>query len=96
MAIEFQVYERIGVQLSTMYEEASIPVIAVEIPQPGAVFYGIDNYRVGQLAGKALVKAAQEHWQGEIDELLLLDLEIAGSLPTSSCLGRRDLRFGNP
>jgi len=81
LAIEFQVYERIGSQLSAIYEKASIPVIAVEIPQPGAVFFGIDNYNVGQLAGKALVKAAQQHWQGEIDELLILDLEIAGSLP---------------
>jgi ribose transport system substrate-binding protein len=81
LAIEFQVYERIGAQLSALYEQASIPVIAIEIPQPGAVFFGIDNHRVGQLAGKALVKAAQEHWHGEIDELLMLDLEIAGSLP---------------
>lgn len=81
LAIEFQVYERIGPQLSTIYEKASIPVIAVEIPQPGAVFYGIDNYNVGQLAGKALIKAAQQHWRGQIDELLMLDLEVAGSLP---------------
>lgn len=81
LAIEFQVYERMGRQLSAIYEEASIPVIAVEIPQPGAVFFGIDNYTVGQLAGKALVRAAQRQWQGNIDELLLLDLEIAGSLP---------------
>jgi ribose transport system substrate-binding protein len=81
LAIEFQVYERIGAQLSALYEQASIPVIAVEIPQPGAVFFGIDNHRVGQLAGKTLVKAAQDQWRGEIDELLMLDLEIAGSLP---------------
>lgn len=81
LAIEFQVYERIGSQLSAIYEKAGIPVIAIEIPQPGAIFFGIDNYNVGQLAGKALVKAAQHHWHGEIDELLMLDLEIAGSLP---------------
>jgi len=81
LAIEFQVYERIGSQLSAIYEKAGIPVIAIEIPQPGAIFFGIDNYNVGQLAGKALVKAAQHHWRGEIDELLMLDLEIAGSLP---------------
>lgn len=81
LAIEFQVHERIGPQLSAIYEKAAIPVIAVEIPQPGARFYGIDNYSVGQLAGKALVKAAQVRWAGEIDELLMLDLEIAGSLP---------------
>jgi ribose transport system substrate-binding protein len=61
LAIEFQVYERIGSQLSNIYENASIPVIAVEIPQPGATYFGIDNYSVGQLAGKSLVKAAQQH-----------------------------------
>jgi ribose transport system substrate-binding protein len=81
LAIEFQVYERIGSQLSKIYEGASIPVIAVEIPQPGAVFFGIDNYSVGQLAGRSLVKAAQTHWRGEVEELMMLDLEIAGSLP---------------
>lgn len=81
LAIEFQVYERMGSQLAALYEQASIPVIAIEIPQPGAIFFGIDNYRVGQLAGRALVKAAQQSWHGEIDELLLLNLEVAGSLP---------------
>ncbi len=81
LAIEFQVYERIGAQLAKIYEAASIPVIAVEVPQPGAVFFGIDNYSAGQLAGKSLVKAARAEWGGEIDELLMLDLEIAGSLP---------------
>lgn len=81
LAIEFQVHERIGPQLSAIYEKAGIPVIAIEIPQPGATFFGIDNYSVGQIAGKALIKAAQRHWHGEIDELLLLDLEVAGSLP---------------
>lgn len=81
LAIEFQVYERLGPKISSIYEKAGIPVIAVEIPQPGALFFGIDNYNVGQLAGHALVKAARKQWRGEIDELLLLDLEIAGSLP---------------
>jgi ribose transport system substrate-binding protein len=47
LAIEFQVYERIGAQLYGLYEQASIPVITIEIPQPGAVFFGIDNHRVG-------------------------------------------------
>lgn len=81
LAIEFQVYERIGEQLAAIYEQATIPVIAVEIPHPGAVFYGIDNYRVGQIAGRTLAKAAQDHWNSKVDEVLALDLEIAGSLP---------------
>lgn len=81
LAIEFQVYERIGARLSTLFQDAGIPVIAVEIPQPGAYFFGVDNHRVGMIAGKSLLRGAQKEWAGECDELILLDLEIAGSLP---------------
>ena len=81
LAIEFQVYERISTKLSNLFSEANIPVIALEIPQPGAAFLGVDNHKVGMLAGKALLRAAQREWNGECDEVLLLDLEIAGSLP---------------
>ena len=81
LAIEFQTYERIGTKVAQFFEEAKIPLIAVEIPHPNAVFLGVDNQRAGTVAGKALLKAAQTHWRGECDELLFLDLEIAGSLP---------------
>ena len=81
LAIEFQVYERISTKLSNLFSEANIPVIALEIPQPGAAFFGVDNHKVGMLAGKALLRAALREWNGECDEVLLLDLEIAGSLP---------------
>lgn len=81
LAIEFQTYERIGGKLAQIFDCAGIPVIAVEIPHPNAVFLGVDNQRAGVAAGKMLLKAAQKHWGGECDEILFLDLEIAGSLP---------------
>lgn len=81
LAIEFQTYERIGTKVAQFFEEAHIPLIAVEIPHPNAVFLGIDNQRAGALAGRALLKAAQTQWEGHCDEILFLDLEIAGSLP---------------
>jgi ribose transport system substrate-binding protein len=81
LAIEFQTYERIGTKVAQFFENANIPLIAVEIPHPNAVFLGVDNQRAGAVAGKALLKAAQAHWDGECDEMLFLDLEIAGSLP---------------
>ena len=56
-------------------------MISVDIPHPGAIFYGVDNYSAGMAAGRALVKWCKNHWQGQADELLLLELEIAGSLP---------------
>jgi ribose transport system substrate-binding protein len=81
LAIEFQTYERIGGKLAQIFDRAGIPVIAVEIPHPNAVFLGVDNQRAGVVAGKMLLKAAQKYWDGECDEILILDLEIAGSLP---------------
>jgi ribose transport system substrate-binding protein len=81
LAIEFQTYERIGARLAHIFEEAKIPLIAVEIPHPNATFLGVDNQRAGVAAGRALLKAAQTNWSGHCDEVLFLDLEIAGSLP---------------
>lgn len=81
LAIEFQTYERIGAKVAQFFEEAGIPLIAVEIPHPNSVFLGVDNQRAGAVAGRALLKAAQAQWQGKCDEVLFLDLEIAGSLP---------------
>jgi ribose transport system substrate-binding protein len=81
LAIEFQTYERIAAKVAGKFRDRGIPLIAVDIPHPGAVFFGIDNYRVGLAAGQALVKAARRLWDGKVDELLLLELEIAGSIP---------------
>jgi ribose transport system substrate-binding protein len=81
LAIEFQTYERIGTKVARFFENANIPLIAVEIPHPNAVFLGVDNQRAGAVAGRALCKAAQTHWDGKCDEMLFLDLELAGSLP---------------
>ncbi len=81
LAIEFQTYERIANKLAHIFAQAGIPLIAVDIPHPNAVFLGVDNQRAGVAAGKVLLKSAQKQWSGRCDEILFLDLEIAGSLP---------------
>jgi len=81
LAIEFQTYERIASQLARIFAKAGVPLIAVDIPHPNAVFLGVDNQRAGVVAGRALLKAAQRQWGAECDEILFLGLEIAGSLP---------------
>jgi ribose transport system substrate-binding protein len=81
LAIEFQTYDRIGPRLSNLFHAAKIPVVALDVPQPGALFFGVDNHKVGQLAGKTLTRTVQTEWNGEFDELILLDIDIAGSVP---------------
>jgi ribose transport system substrate-binding protein len=95
LAIEFQTYERIGAKVAQMFEEARIPLIAVDIPHPKAAFLGVDNRRAGTMAGRALFKAAQKHWGGECDEMLFLDLEIAGALPHLRLLSAQNILLNN-
>src|SRR5262249_16508841 len=73
-------HQKIGPRISTMFRAAETPLIAVEVPHPGAVYYGVDNYHAGVTAGRALVKWVKTHWQGKAYELLLLELDMAGSL----------------
>lgn len=87
VAIEFQTFAKIAPIISSLFQNAGIPLIAVEIPHPGAVFYGIDNYNVGRLAGQVLAGWAKKNWQGRVDELLLLGLEVAGPLPQLRLVG---------
>jgi ribose transport system substrate-binding protein len=81
LAIEFQTYEKVASSLGKLFQDAGIPMIAVEIPHPGATYFGIDNYAAGTTVGRYLAKAAKQVWNGEVDEVLLLGLEIAGSVP---------------
>lgn len=81
VAVEFQTFAKIAPMVSALFQNAGIPLIAVEIPHPGATFYGVDNYNVGRLAGQALARWAKKYWEGRADQLLLLGMEIAGRLP---------------
>jgi ribose transport system substrate-binding protein len=82
LAIEFQTYERMAAKIAARFAEAEIPLIAVDIPHPGAFYFGIDNYRVGQCAGQALARAAKRYWKGlPVDEVILLEESAAGTLP---------------
>jgi ribose transport system substrate-binding protein len=89
LAIEFQAYERVAPAVSALFQAAKIPLIAVEIPHPGAVYFGIDNYRAGLAAGRALAKAAKQMWHSQVEELLLLEMNIAGSVPQLRIVGMR-------
>jgi ribose transport system substrate-binding protein len=70
------------------FQRAGIPVIAVDIPMVGATFFGVDNYYSGHLAGIALGKWVQDHWQGEFDYLIVLEEPRAGSLPRARIEGQ--------
>lgn len=81
LAIEFQTDEEVAPIVASKYREAGIPLIAIDIPHPGATYYGANNYEAGLIGGRYLGRWAKEYWQSKIDEILLLALKRAGSLP---------------
>jgi ribose transport system substrate-binding protein len=85
--IEFQVNERIAPVIAHVLAEANIPCLAIDIPQPGAVFFGADNYRAGLIAGRALGEYARHHWNNAADKVLLLELPVAGPVPQARMTG---------
>ena len=94
LVIEFQTDEHIAPIVAAKYREANIPLIAIEIPHPGATYYGANNYEAGLIGGRHLGRWVKQHWHGEADEIVLIALERAGSLPkmrlTGMLVGMRD------
>ena len=87
LVIEFQTDELIAPAIATKYLEANIPFIAIDIPHPGATYFGANNYQAGLMAGHYLARWAKKHWNGEVDEILLVELLRAGSLPKARMRG---------
>ncbi len=81
LAIEFQTFDKIAPIIASRFQEAGIPLIAVEVPHPGATYYGANNYQVGLCAGRTLGRWAKQHWAEPVEEVLLLELRIAGPVP---------------
>src|SRR5579863_10492737 len=77
VAILFQIYEKVAPTISVLFSQANIPMIAIDVPHPGATFYGADNYRIGLLVGQTLGRWAKQNWGGEVESMLLLDFDAA-------------------
>lgn len=87
LVVEFISNQESAAMVADRLAEAEIPVIAIEVPHPGALFCGPNNYRAGMLAGHALAQACISRWQGNFDELLLLGLPNPGPLVASRLTG---------
>lgn len=85
--VEFQTDEKFGNVIMDKFRKQNIPVIAIDIPMPGATFFGADNYRAGRLAGEAAAQFARDKWGGQVDAILLLELPQSGPIPAARMQG---------
>jgi ribose transport system substrate-binding protein len=95
LIMEFQTDAHIAPLISARATVRKVPLIAIEIPHPNATFFGVNNCQAGLMAGRHLGRWADRQWKGQVDEVLLIGLPQAGSLPegrlTGSLLGIREI-----
>ena len=87
LVIEFQTDEHVAPIVAAKYREANIPLIAIEVPHPGATYFGANNYEAGLIGGRYLGRWAKQHWHADVDEIVLITLERAGNLPKMRLTG---------
>ncbi len=88
--IEFQTDENFGKSIMTKMQAKKIPVIAIDIPMPGATFFGVNNKVAGEMAGKGLGQWIKKNWDGKIDALVMMELPQSGPIPAARLKGQRD------
>src|SRR5215468_7416857 len=87
LVIEFQTDEAVAPAIAKKFLEAGIPIIAIDIPHPGATYFGANNYEAGLLGGRHLGRWANKEWQGNVDEILMIEIRRAGSVPQTRIQG---------
>jgi ribose transport system substrate-binding protein len=87
LAIEFQADELVAPAVAAKFMEANIPLIAIDIPHPGATYFGANNYDAGLIAGRHLGRWANKRWGGAVDEVIMVEVARAGSLPHARIRG---------
>lgn len=87
LIIEYQTDYSVAPVISQKCAAANIPLIAIEVPHPGAVYFGANNYEAGLIGGRHLATWAKQHWKGNIDEIILIEQHRAGPLPQARLIG---------
>jgi ribose transport system substrate-binding protein len=87
LVMMFQSYTQVASVISTRARSRRMPLIAIEMPHPNAIYFGVDNCHAGLTAGRYLAHWAERHWKGQVDEILLIGAHRTGSLPEARLTG---------
>ncbi len=87
LVMQFQADPTPGDAAAARYQSAHIPVVAIDVPQAGAIYFGVNHYEAGLAAGRHLGRWAAARWADTIDELVLLELATCSSIGRSRSRG---------
>ena len=90
LAVVFNTDARANNMIVEALRQVNVPVIAIDIPIPGATFFGFDNYRAGLMTGRLLGQYVRRQWHGVVDVVFSLGLPISGPVPAARMQGQID------
>jgi ribose transport system substrate-binding protein len=90
LVIDSQINVGIAAQIAVKFAAARIPFIAIDIPHPGAIYFGADNYKAGRMAGRHLARWAAKNWKNGPEQIILLGVDAAGPLLNARLSGVLD------
>lgn len=90
LVIESQISTKIAAQLTRKFCEAGIPYIALDVPHPGATYFGADNYKAGKMAGQCLGQWAARHWGGKVEQIVCAEVDSSPHVLDARLTGMYD------
>jgi ribose transport system substrate-binding protein len=80
--IEFQADAKVNNIVAAKFTAANIPLLAIDVPVPGAPFMGVNNWKVALMGGRHMAKLIREDWGGwdEVDMVVLLQMPAGGDV----------------
>lgn len=87
LVIDSQINVNVSAQIAARFSEARIPFIALDIPHPGAIYFGADNYKAGRMAGRHLARWSMKYWKTGPEQIMLLGVDAAGPLLNARLTG---------
>lgn len=90
LAIDSQLNLNVAAQIGAKFAEANIPFISVDIPHPGATYFGADNYKAGRIAGRHLARWTTSNWASGAEQIIFLGVDAAGPTLNSRLTGVAD------
>ncbi len=79
LLIEHQLDETTAHLIAAKCHDANVPVLAINNAQPGAYYFGGNNYQAGRMAGEFMCKFVKTTWRGKWDKIIILSGKGMGS-----------------
>lgn len=84
-AVDLNVDQSVADAILETFNDANIPVLAVDIALGDAPFFGIDSHEMGVISGEYAAKYAEENWDSEIEYVVLMTQIASGDEVNKRC-----------